>query len=122
MNVIDVQQPLRPGVPAQRCTPDGARLVLSGELDLANVAQTDTRLQELVRSGARTIAVDVQDVTFLDLTTLRVLLRAHEVLRARGGHLRLINASRRVQRLLRITRTEHLLDGVGSRKTPDHAA
>jgi len=125
MNVLErteVQQPLRPSIPAQRATPDGARLVLSGELDLANVAHTDIRLQELVRSGARTLQVDVQEVTFLDLTTLRVLLRADEVLRARGGHLRLINASRRVQRLLSITRTEHLLNSVDNRETQDHAA
>lgn len=125
MNVLErteVQQPLRAGIPAQRSTPDGACLALSGELDLANVAQTAIRLQELVRSGARTIQVDVQDVTFLDLTTLRALLQTDEVLRARGGYLRLINPSRRVQRLLSITRTQHLLDGADSRATQADAA
>lgn len=125
MNVLDrieVQQPLRAGIPAQRARHGTARLVLTGELDLANVAQTDMRLQELVRSGARSIEVDVQDVTFLDLTTLRALLRTDEVLRARGGYLRLINPSRRVQRLLSITRTQHLLDGADSRATQADAA
>jgi len=125
MNILDRtegQQALRPGIPAQRAGHDTARLVLTGELDLATVARTDTRLKELIRSGARIIDVDFQDVTFLDLTTLRVLLQADEVLRARGGHLRLINPSRRVQRLLSITRTEHLLDGADSRATQADAA
>ncbi len=112
MNVLDrprVQQPLRHAIPAQRDDGDAACLVLSGELDLANVAQTDARLKGLLRSGTRTIDVDLQDVTFLDLTTLRVLLKTDDLLRARGGHLQLVNASSRVQRLLRVTRTEHLL-------------
>lgn len=103
------QQPVRHAIPAQRDSSDGPRLVLRGELDVANVRQTQVRLDEMAGRGARVVEVDVQEVTFLDLTTLRVLLQTDQTLRARGGRLRLVNASGRVRRLLRITRTEHLL-------------
>lgn len=117
MNVLECPQaqlPLNRAIPAQRAHRDSACLVLTGDLDQAHVTQTQARLEELLRRGVRTVEVDLQDVTFLDLSTLRVLLHADQVLRARGGRLRLVNPSGRVQRLLRITRTEHLA-GVDTR-------
>lgn len=94
-------------VPQQRRA-DRVRLTLSGELDISNVAQNEARLDDLLATGVRDVEVDLTDVTFMDLRTLRVLLQADAQLRARGGRLWLLNPCRLVRRLLAITATQHL--------------
>ena len=97
-------------VPQQRRA-DRVRLALCGELDLSNAAQNQARLDDLIASGVREVELDLRDVTFMDLTTLRILLEADAQLRDRGGRLWLLEPCRLVGRLLAITSTEHLAAG-----------
>lgn len=88
-----------------------ARLALSGEINLTVDLRTLARLNDLLEQrGTRTLAVDLSDVTHLSLSTLRLLLDADRRLRARGGRLCLLHPNLRVQRLLAVTRTTHLVD------------
>jgi anti-anti-sigma factor len=88
-----------------------ARLALSGDVNLTVDRRLQARLNELLEQGGmRTLAVDLSDVTFLSLSTLRLLLAADRRLRARGGRLCLLRPNPRVQRLLAITRTTYLTD------------
>ena len=56
--------------------------------------------------------LDLSGLEFIDVTGLRVLLRARERARGAGIELAVINASRGVRRLLSVTGTTELLDGV----------
>ena len=55
-----------------------ATLTLAGECDLAAAEPTRALLTELEGSGARAIVMDVQALTFLDSSGVRVLLDAHK--------------------------------------------
>ena len=84
------------------------RVALSGELDLDDVDRVRAQLHDAIAAGARSLDVDVSQVTFMDLTTLRALLETDRALRARGGRLRLTGPCPAVRRLLAITATGHL--------------
>ena len=111
-----------PTRPAWRCgirvRQAGETAIVSphGELDIAAAPRLKLLLSELSAASTRHITVDCTDVTFLDTAGLRVLLEFDRLLHARGGGLRLSNASARIVRLLHVTRTTHLLgrDGVGA--------
>lgn len=93
------EEPAPPGV---------ALLVLAGEVDLA----TSGRFREFVdrarARGARTIVADLAEVTFMDSTMLRELLRAHRDLEESGARLVLAAPQAAVMRLLDLTGTTSL--------------
>ena len=67
---------------------DGVALVvLEGELDLAAVPELRERLAEAHGAGPRGVVLDMAEVTFVDSSALRELLRAHSAVRewTRGG-------------------------------------
>lgn len=101
--------------------PDGswdARLALSGDVNLTVDLRAQARLNDVLeKRKTRTLAVDLSVVTFLSLSTLRLLLAADRRLRARGGRLHLLHPNPPVQRLLAITRTTYLAED--QRRTPD---
>ena len=68
-------------------------LVLAGELDLYRAPEIERALVDAIEpewdpgQGARRVVVDLRAVTFLDSTTLALLLAASGRQRARGGDL-----------------------------------
>jgi anti-anti-sigma regulatory factor len=56
------------------------------------------------------MAIDLSNVTYLSLGTLRALLDADRRLRSRGGRLQLLHPRPPVMRLLAVTHTTHLAD------------
>ena len=82
---------------------------LSGELDLSTVAELESRLEEALRADPALLVVDLRDVTFLDSSGLRLLLRLDERQREREGRLVLVKGGRRVSRVFELTGAdEHL--------------
>ena len=82
-------------------TPDGGP-ALRGELDLLAVSSMETFLTQL--NGGH-VDIDLSAVTFFDSSVLRTIL----VARRHNPHLRIINPSHAVLRVLEITATDHLL-------------
>jgi anti-anti-sigma factor len=80
-----------------QCGPGTFRL--RGELDVAEVAGARARL---VPCGGH-VEVDCGDLTFIDVSGLRLLIAVDEACRRRGGRLRIVNPSRCVIRLLELT-------------------
>jgi anti-sigma B factor antagonist len=77
------------------------RLVhVRGELDFATAPALERRLETLVGSGVHHLVVDLADLSFCDLTGVRVLLRLDRQLRARGGCLTLLGPCRWVTRIV----------------------
>ena len=95
-----------------RHEPDRVVLTLSGELDLSAAPQLAAEIARAESDPVRTILVlDVDDLSFVDSSGLRVILAAHE--RALGDERRsfaLTAGSRQVKRLLAIAGVEdHLM-------------
>ena len=88
-----------------------AQLDVGGELDLATVEAFREHLELLVESATGEVDVDMALVTFCDATTLNVLVAAHHRLASAGRHLRIINASQPVLRLLELAGLDALLLG-----------
>jgi anti-anti-sigma factor len=49
------------------------RIVLSGEIDLANAAAVEDELREAVSRQPATVSVDLTDLTYMDSARVRIL-------------------------------------------------
>jgi anti-sigma B factor antagonist len=81
---------------------------LSGDVDLYTAPELKSVLYRLIDGGARRIVVDLTSATFIDSTTLGVLLGALKHFRPSGGELVLVCADPNIRRIFEIT----LLDRV----------
>lgn len=93
-----------------RDEPDATVLTVSGELDMAS----SPRLADAFRGlhlAPRRLIVDLSGLEFIDASGLHVLLQATERTRQAGIRLTVVNASRMVRKLLKLTGTTELLDG-----------
>lgn len=91
-------------------------LVLSGEVDLATSGRFRRHVEEARGRGARTVVVDMAEVTFVDSTMLRELLRAHNETGDAGGRFVLAAVQPTVQRLLDLTGTTEVFELAVSRE------
>jgi anti-sigma B factor antagonist len=82
---------------------DAFVVTLAGELDLHTAPELEQALEGVVGLGGTAVAVDLAEVTFIDSTTLEVLLRYHERFRGLGGALVIVTDDRRVLRTFEIT-------------------
>jgi anti-sigma B factor antagonist len=82
---------------------DAFVVTLAGELDLHTAPELEHALEGVVGLGGTAVAVDLAEVTFIDSTTLEVLLRYHERFRGLGGGLVIVTDDRRVLRTFEIT-------------------
>jgi anti-anti-sigma factor len=77
----------------------------SGELDVATAPTLERALQAIELTGAQRIILDLRDLSFMDSTGVRLLLRANQRALADGHEFRLIAGSVAVQRPLQMTAT-----------------
>jgi anti-anti-sigma factor len=82
-------------------------LILAGEIDLATSGQFRAVVDEAIADKASLVA-DVEEVTFMDSTMLRELLRAHRDIGSAGRHFILAAPQPPVRRLLELTGTAGL--------------
>lgn len=83
----------------ERPTDDATVLVLMGELDFGTVGQVEQRLAELRDLGAP-VVLDLDGLTFMDSTGIRLVLTACEDARDHGWSFRVTRGSERVRRVL----------------------
>jgi len=77
-------------------------LVIEGEIDIATAPLLDERLNDPDVASARTVIVDLDRVTFMDSTGLRVLV-SHALAETNGMRLQLTRGSPQVQRLFAVS-------------------
>jgi anti-anti-sigma factor len=94
----------------------GVRLRLFGELDLATVPVFESEFHGAAEGA---ISLDLGELTFIDATGLRAILRAESQARGNQRDLTLMDGSIPVRRLFALTGNEHLLDG-GESAGGDH--
>jgi anti-anti-sigma factor len=89
------------------------RVVLSGEIDLANKEAVDRQLAagaEQALQDGRLLEVDLSAVTFLDSTGLACMARAAQRMADAGGHLRVLGAQAMIRRVFEIAGLGDLCD------------
>jgi anti-anti-sigma factor len=87
--------------------PSGKLLIVRGEVDMTTATQLrDTVLRHL--ASARSLWLDLEDVTFMDSSGLHVLLASQRRAALLGSPLVIARASHAVERLLQVTGTTAL--------------
>jgi len=76
---------------------------LSGEVDLYTAPEFKQQLLEVISQGAETVIVDLTNTTFIDSTTLGVLVGGVKRLRPNGGQLSLVCSDRNITKIFEIT-------------------
>ena len=84
---------------AERRDGDATVVALSGELDFGTVGQVQVRLAELRDEGEATL-LDLDGLTFMDSTGIRLVLTACEDAERRNWSFRVTRGSERVRRVL----------------------
>ena len=88
--------------------PDFARVVLSGELDIASAPHFLEEVADAA-AGRAVVILDLRELAFMDSTGLQAILTAHARLAQADCRLALIQGARQVQQIFEITGTENRL-------------
>lgn len=76
---------------------------LGGEIDLYTAPEFKERLVALIEDGKKRIVVDLSSATFIDSTTLGVLVGGVKRLRPAGGSLALVCTDQNITKIFEIT-------------------
>jgi len=76
---------------------------LAGEVDLYTAPEFKQQLLDVIGRGARHVVVDFSDTTFIDSTTLGVLVGGVKRLRTNEGQLSLVCSDRNITKIFEIT-------------------
>ena len=76
---------------------------LAGEVDLYTAPEFKQQLLEVITQGARQVVVDLTNTTFIDSTTLGVLVGGVKRLRTNDGELSLVCSDRNITKIFEIT-------------------
>ncbi|HXV56375.1 MAG TPA: STAS domain-containing protein [Gaiellaceae bacterium] len=78
-------------------------IALTGEIDLYTAPEFKQQLLEVIGQGAKHVVVDLTDTTFIDSTTLGVLVGGVKRLRPEGGQLSIVCSDRNITKIFEIT-------------------
>jgi anti-sigma B factor antagonist len=76
---------------------------LAGEVDLYTAPEFKQQLLEVIGQGGKEVIVDFSDTTFIDSTTLGVLVGGVKRLRTNDGQLALVCSDRNITKIFEIT-------------------
>jgi anti-sigma B factor antagonist len=76
---------------------------LAGEVDLYTAPEFKQQLLEVIGHGAKHVVVDFSNTTFIDSTTLGVLVGGVKRLRTNEGQLSLVCSDRNITKIFEIT-------------------
>ena len=82
---------------------DAYVISLAGEVDLYTAPEFKAQLLDVIGKGAKQVIVDFTDTTFIDSTTLGVLVGGVKRLRTNDGELSLVCSDRNITKIFEIT-------------------
>jgi anti-sigma B factor antagonist len=82
---------------------DAYVIALAGEVDLYTAPEFKQQLLEAISKGAKNVVVDLSGTTFIDSTTLGVLVGGIKRLRGQDGQLSLVCSDRNIAKIFEIT-------------------
>jgi anti-sigma B factor antagonist len=83
---------------------------LSGEVDLYTAPEFKQQLLEVIGQGGKEVVVDFSNTTFIDSTTLGVLVGGVKRLRTNDGRLSLVCSDRNITKIFEITGLDKVFD------------
>ena len=89
--------------------PDGTRLRLSGELDIATAPALEAAVDAALQRGAECLLIDLSNISFVDSSGLRLFIILNERSANEGWTLRLIRPSGASMSVFRLTGAEENL-------------
>src|SRR5918999_5604145 len=95
---------------------DGYVIALSGEVDLYTAPEFKQQLLEVIGKGGKHVVVDLTDTTFIDSTTLGVLVGGVKRLRPDGGQLSIVCSDRNITKIFEITGLNRVFPIHGTRE------
>jgi anti-sigma B factor antagonist len=78
-------------------------IALAGEVDLYTAPEFKQQLLDVIANGAKDVVVDFTKTTFIDSTTLGVLVGGVKRLRVQDGRLSLVCSDRNITKIFEIT-------------------
>jgi anti-sigma B factor antagonist len=100
--------PLRLGIDVRRVQ-DLPVLFVTGEIDIYTAPLFKQAVVNLVSDGNSNVIIDLSGVSFMDSSGFGTLLGATKRLRPLGGGLHLAGANSTIQRMLRLTRLDTIM-------------
>jgi anti-sigma B factor antagonist len=88
---------------------------LAGEVDLYTAPEFKQQLLEVIAQGAKHVIVDFSNTTFIDSTTLGVLVGGVKRLRTSDGQLTLVCTDRNITKIFEITGLDRVFSIYSSR-------
>jgi anti-anti-sigma factor len=82
----------------------------TGILDSTKTNQFRTEISDLVNSGAKTILVDLKDVTFVDSSGLGALVIGLKTVRSSGGRFYVCSINEQVRILFELTSMDQVFE------------
>jgi len=74
-----------------------------GELDLATVPTLAASIDAAIEAGARNVLLELDEVTFMDSSGIREIVRGRKEIAEQGGRLKIDGASGAVQQVLEVS-------------------
>jgi anti-sigma B factor antagonist len=90
-------------------------IALAGEVDLYTAPEFKQQLLDVIGQGAKDVVVDFSDTTFIDSTTLGVLVGGVKRLRTNEGQLSLVCSDRNITKIFEITGLDRVFSIYGTR-------
>src|SRR5216117_412242 len=95
---------------------DGTYVIsLAGEVDLYTAPEFKQQLLDVIAEGGRDVVVDFSNTTFIDSTTLGVLVGGVKRLRTQDGRLSLVCSDRNITKIFEITGLDRVFTIYGTR-------
>ena len=94
---------------SQTSNPDRHLITVSGEVDLASSPQLDDAIISALDSGAKALAIDLTDVSFMDSSGLGVIVRGLKRCREAEIDLDLVITNERVLKVFGITGLDQVI-------------
>ena len=82
---------------------DAFVIALAGEVDLYTAPEFKQQLLDVIAQGGKEVVVDFTNTTFIDSTTLGVLVGGVKRLRSNDGQLSLVCSDRNITKIFEIT-------------------
>jgi anti-sigma B factor antagonist len=89
---------------------DAFVISLAGEVDLYTAPEFKQQLLEVIGQGGKQVIVDFSETTFIDSTTLGVLVGGVKRLRTNDGQLSLVCSDRNITKIFEITGLDRVFD------------
>jgi anti-sigma B factor antagonist len=90
-------------IKVEQAAADVCVIALTGEIDLYTAPEFKQQLIDVIDQGAHHVVVDLTETTFIDSTTLGVLVGGVKRLRPSDGQLSIVCSDRNITKIFEIT-------------------